>query len=139
MVQITAGDSHTVALTETGKAWYWGTFRDSSGPFGLSPANPGSKMERTPVPLAHDKEVVKVASGSDHVLLLDREGSVYSVGTGEQGQLGRVGPRLATARGGRTGIRMLLQPEKVMAKPKKKFQVCDNMGYIFLLIRLRVS
>ena len=34
VVQITAGDSHTAALTEEGEVWLWGTFRDSSGPIG---------------------------------------------------------------------------------------------------------
>merc|ERR1712013_312866 len=35
VVQVSAGDSHTAALTEEGKVWLWGTFRDSSGPIGL--------------------------------------------------------------------------------------------------------
>ena len=35
--QISAGDSHTVVLTEEGQVYYWGTFRDSSGSFGLTP------------------------------------------------------------------------------------------------------
>ena len=35
IVQISAGDSHSAALTEDGQVWIWGTFRDSSGPIGL--------------------------------------------------------------------------------------------------------
>merc|ERR1719239_581654 len=35
VVQISAGDSHSAALTESGQVWIWGTFRDSSGPIGL--------------------------------------------------------------------------------------------------------
>ncbi len=50
VVQVSAGDSHSVALTEEGKAYYWGTFRDGSGPFGLTE---DGDVKRTPVPLAH--------------------------------------------------------------------------------------
>ena len=35
VVMVTAGDSHTAALTQSGAVWAWGTFRDSSGPIGL--------------------------------------------------------------------------------------------------------
>ena len=47
IVQISAGDSHSAALTSEGKVYYWGTFRDNSGTFGLTPdANPiGSSSE----------------------------------------------------------------------------------------------
>ena len=34
--QISAGDSHTAAVTEGGHVYIWGTFRDSSGSFGLT-------------------------------------------------------------------------------------------------------
>jgi len=35
MIEITAGDSHTAALSETGVVYAWGTFRDGSGVLGL--------------------------------------------------------------------------------------------------------
>ncbi len=54
VVQITAGDSHSVALTQDGKVFYWGNFRDSSGPFGLT--EDGRKQEK-PIPLAHHLNV----------------------------------------------------------------------------------
>ena len=59
VVQVSAGDSHSVALTEDGKAFYWGNFRDSSGPFGLT----ANGAEKLPVPLAPGLDIVKVASG----------------------------------------------------------------------------
>ena len=46
--QICAGDSHTAALTEDGRVYYWGTFRDSSGSFGLTP---DGQMQKLPLPL----------------------------------------------------------------------------------------
>lgn len=108
VVQISAGDSHTVALNDQGKVYYWGTFRDSSGSFGLTP----NGIEKLPVPLAHHLNVVRVASGSDHVALLTADGELFTVGCAEQGQLGRVGERFV-ARGGRRGVGVLLNPEQV--------------------------
>ena len=61
IVQISAGDSHTVALAEDGKAYFWGNFRDSSGPFGLTM----NGAEKLPVPLAHDQDLIKIASGKE--------------------------------------------------------------------------
>ena len=46
--QICAGDSHTAALTEDGRVYYWGTFRDSSGSFGLTP---DGQMQKLPLQL----------------------------------------------------------------------------------------
>ena len=70
-LQISAGDSHSVALADDGKAYYWGTFRDSSGSFGLTP---DGQMQKLPIPLAHHLDVAKIASGSDHVALLTTSG-----------------------------------------------------------------
>ena len=36
VVQLSAGDSHTCALTELGAVWAWGTYRDGSGVMGFS-------------------------------------------------------------------------------------------------------
>ncbi len=114
VVQISAGDSHSVALTSAGKVYYWGTFRDSSGSFGLTPRG----IEKLPIPLCHELDVKKVASGADHVAILTQTGELYTVGCGEQGQLGRVGERFV-ARGGRRGVSLLLTADKVHAKNRR--------------------
>ncbi len=115
VVQISAGDSHSAALTEDGQAYYWGTFRDSSGPYGLTP---DGERQNLPVELASHLKVKKIASGSDHIALLTREGRVFTVGTAEQGQLGRVGERFVR-RGGRRGLSLILTPDVVHAKNKR--------------------
>jgi regulator of chromosome condensation len=115
--QISAGDSHSVALTEDGRVYYWGTFRDSSGSFGLTP---DGQMRKLPVhlPLPGGHEVAKITSGSDHLAMLTTAGELYTVGCAEQGQLGRVAERFV-ARGGRRGLELLLLPDRVHAKNRR--------------------
>ena len=60
----------------------------------------------------------KIASGYDHIALLTADGQLYTLGAGEQGQLGRVGERF-TFRGGRRGLSLLLQPDRVHAKNRR--------------------
>jgi len=115
IVQVSAGDSHSVALSEGGNVYYWGTFRDSSGSFGLTP---DGSVQKLPVALAHHLDVAKISSGSDHIALLTTAGQLYTLGCGEQGQLGRVGERF-TARGGRRGLELILVPEVVRSKNRR--------------------
>ena len=60
IVQITAGDSHSAALDNKGKVYYWGTFRDGSGAIGLTH---DGNIQKLPVPLGHHLNVKKIASG----------------------------------------------------------------------------
>merc|ERR1712013_833665 len=76
VVQVSAGDSHTAALTEEGKVWLWGTFRDSSGPIGLVE---WGKMEKEPVLVNLKDDVVKIISGGDHLVLAVSSGGQHSV------------------------------------------------------------
>jgi len=118
IVQISAGDSHSAALTEDGQVWIWGTFRDSSGPIGLIE---WGKMEKEPVSvnLGVKNHVKKIISGGDHLVMLTSEGDIFTMGNSEQGQLGRI-PEMFAHRGGRRGGQYLLNPEKIYAKSKSK-------------------
>jgi len=114
VVQITGGDSHSAALTEDGIVYAWGTFRDSSGPIGLTKDG----IQKTPVRiLAKDVVIKKISSGTDHIAMLSVDGDIFSVGNGEQGQLGRVNEKFSQ-RGGRRGLSMLLKPQKLRLKKK---------------------
>lgn len=113
-VQICAGDSHTAALTALGEVWAWGTFRDSSGPIGLVEAG---KLQTVPVAVLPGVQVTKVASGSDHLVMLTKEGELYTMGNAEQGQLGRIMEKFCH-RGGRRGVETFLRPERVHVKSK---------------------
>jgi len=114
VVMLSAGDSHTAALTEEGNVWAWGTFRDSNGPIGLVES---MRLEKTPVRLMEGVEVTKICSGSDHLVMLGREGQLWTMGNGEQGQLGRVGEMFAH-RGGRRGMKTFLKPDQVRVKSR---------------------
>ena len=78
---IAAGDSTSFALTVSGKIYMWGVFRDSNGQVG--------DVIQKPVKLKVDFEPVDISCGNNHLLVLSKDGSVYSIGVGEQGQLGR--------------------------------------------------
>uniref|UniRef100_A0A8C4HCI0 Regulator of chromosome condensation 1 n=1 Tax=Dicentrarchus labrax TaxID=13489 RepID=A0A8C4HCI0_DICLA len=117
VVQVSAGDSHTAALTEDGTVYIWGAFRDNNGVIGLLESN---KTSTVPVKVPMTEPVVKIASGNDHLILVTVQGNLYSSGTGEQGQLGRV-PELFSNRGGRKGLSRLLEPQIVKVKGKVHF------------------
>ncbi|KAM8869371.1 regulator of chromosome condensation isoform 2-T4 [Spinachia spinachia] len=117
VVQVSAGDSHTAALTEDGTVYIWGSFRDNSGVIGLLEP---MKSCTAPVKVPMTETVVKIASGNDHLVLLTLEGNLYTSGTAEQGQLGRV-PEHFSDRGGRKGLSRLLVPQMVKIKGKINF------------------
>ncbi|XP_056142568.1 regulator of chromosome condensation [Lampris incognitus] len=116
-VHVSAGDSHTAALTENGTVFLWGSYRDNNGVIGL--LEPMKKCTR-PVKVPIKERVIKIASGNDHIVMLTLGGDLYTSGSGEQGQLGRV-PEWFTDRGGRKGLSRLLIPQVVKVKGKVHF------------------
>lgn len=91
VLKITAGDSHSALLTTDGKVFVWGCFRDSHGKLGMFKEK---EVWATPtqIPLSkHFKaNIVDIVSGCDHMLLLTDDNEVFSLGNGEQGQLGNI-------------------------------------------------
>nr|XP_039271836.1 regulator of chromosome condensation-like isoform X2 [Styela clava] len=98
VIDISAGDSHCAALSEDGNVFLWGCFRDNHGRLGLA-----KEWEKCGEPIKLDQIqncVVAIASGCDHVAMITDEGKVFTLGCGEQGQLGRLS-KYALSRGGR--------------------------------------
>ena len=58
---------------------------------------------------------MKIASGANHVVVLTEKHDLYTFGSGEQGQLGRISEHFSV-RGGRKGIKLLLTPTMVRFK-----------------------
>uniref|UniRef100_A0A8C2TX06 Regulator of chromosome condensation 1 n=1 Tax=Coturnix japonica TaxID=93934 RepID=A0A8C2TX06_COTJA len=121
VVQVSAGDSHTAALTDDGRVFIWGSFRDNNGVIGLLEP---MKKSTIPVLLELNVPVVKIASGNDHLVMLTVDGELFTCGCGEQGQLGRV-PALFSNRGGRKGLQRLLVPQRVPVRSKGKMRFQD--------------
>ncbi|KAM3185568.1 hypothetical protein ACTXT7_006078 [Hymenolepis weldensis] len=119
ITMISAGDSHSAALDSTGRVWLWGTFRGANGAIGLTK---DGEISRAPVLLSSftDRVVMKIASGQDHLVCLTDEGLLFTMGCGEQGQLGRIAERFAKD-GGRNGIDLLLQPGECRIRGFKRF------------------
>lgn len=107
ILQTSAGDSHSAALTADGKVYFWGGWRDNSG----------IMTEKFPAPHLVDLpvQVLKVASGCHHLIFLTINGQVYSMGCGENGQLGRLQERFAT-RNARHWKNALMTPALVPLK-----------------------
>lgn len=112
-VKITAGDSHSACLLNDGRVFVWGSFRDSYGNMGIT------KEETKQYPfqiLCHIKSK-DIVSGNNHLVILSENGQVYTLGCGEQGQLGRVSDR-SSSRKSRQGNKVLLKPDFVYIKTK---------------------
>ncbi|KAI1315982.1 hypothetical protein EDD11_010564 [Mortierella claussenii] len=86
IVKVACSDSLTVALTEDGNVYTWGTFRSAEGILGHSK---DKEVQDLPTMVEGLRDIVDIATGTDHVLALDTKGHVYSWGNGQQMQLGR--------------------------------------------------
>jgi len=120
-VECTAGDSHTAVITEEGDVWLWGTFRDANGRLGMrsgaeAKAGEGEKaVLHEPTKLDLPTKILRMASGADHLLLLDTTGQVYSLGCAESGQLGRLSSHFCQ-KGGRRGADKVLQAATIQLR-----------------------
>lgn len=86
ITRIGAGDSISVAVTDTGKVFSWGTFRCADGILGYTNK---IRVQPRPALMGSIKNVTDISVGNDHVLAVSSSGSVYAWGNGQQFQLGR--------------------------------------------------
>ncbi|CAI8024748.1 Regulator of chromosome condensation [Geodia barretti] len=120
IVQVSAGDSHTAALSEAGTVYGWGIFRDNNGAFGfLPPPSPPTPSPSPHIIYSAPNKALKITSGCDHMAIVTEHGDIYTVGRAEQGQLGRIA-ECFSSRGGRKGISLLLKPDVVRVRVKRK-------------------
>jgi regulator of chromosome condensation len=72
IVSASAGDSHTIALSDSGRVWSWGTYKDSSGTLGFTR---DVVTAEEPVLLADLPVVSSICSGSNHsmAVTVDKE------------------------------------------------------------------
>ncbi|KAF3940090.1 Alsin [Dactylella cylindrospora] len=86
IVSIACSDSLTLAITDTGFVYAWGTFRCSDGILGFSE---DQRIAYHPFLLPNLKNIVGISAGVDHILALSSTGTVFAWGNGQQYQLGR--------------------------------------------------
>lgn len=138
-VQLSAGDSHSVALFEDGSVASWGTYRDGSGVMGFGVE---THVQLVPtVVYAPDARqgrpaMLSVSSGADHVCGLTGEGTVVSWGSGQQGQLGRVGVRMSERMRLQTFLVPTVVPLKARGRGVRRFVVdvaCGTYSSFFLM------
>ncbi len=92
VVHVASGPDFYFAVTQEGELFGWGD--NTHGTLG----DIGKKMITVPtsIKVPGDHDVVQVAGGSVHALILTEDGSVYSVGNNTDGQLGLADVSLAT-------------------------------------------
>lgn len=94
IIDICAGASYSAILTirSNGKAtaggcvWTCGTFKSTNGIFGYDPHNKfGIGFQRVPT----TRGIVSITAGMNHLLMIDRNNEIWSMGANESYQLGR--------------------------------------------------
>lgn len=83
---LSTGDGHTLALTESGELWSWGD--DDEGQLGNGPGGE-PKNAPTRVMLAGDApRFTRISAGGSHSLAIDRDGQLWSWGSSAFGAVG---------------------------------------------------
>ena len=85
-VAISAGYNHAMALSSDGEVYTWGS--DNNGQLGNGDASSENVTVPTKITVDATKKVVAIAAGYSFSLALLSDGSVYSWGLNDKGQLG---------------------------------------------------
>eukprot|EP00928_Gymnodinium_smaydae_P061148 TRINITY_DN45302_c0_g1_i1.p1 TRINITY_DN45302_c0_g1~~TRINITY_DN45302_c0_g1_i1.p1 ORF type:complete len:464 (+),score=109.26 TRINITY_DN45302_c0_g1_i1:68-1393(+) len=89
---VSLGAFHSAAITEGGALWTWGwggSFWHGAGALGQGTRDTEEVPALVTRFVEQGEEVVQVACGSQHTVVLTNEGRLYSTGKGEFGRLGR--------------------------------------------------
>ncbi|XCN71248.1 MAG: Ig-like domain-containing protein [Candidatus Electrothrix aestuarii] len=84
VIAIAAGSFHSIALKENGTVWTWGT----NGSYQLGHGSGGSTDEVIPGQVANLFNVTDIAGGYNFTTVLKQNGTVWSWGRNDRGQLG---------------------------------------------------
>ena len=85
-VAVTAGGSHSCALTAAGAAFCWGS--NAAGQLGDGSRQNGFSFKTSPVPVAGGVAFIQISAGGSHTCALAAAGAAYCWGANAAGQLG---------------------------------------------------
>ncbi|KPA12012.1 BNR repeat domain protein [Candidatus Magnetomorum sp. HK-1] len=116
IIQIAAGDSHSMLLFENGQVWTWGD--NTSGQLGIGSIVSSIIPVRVLQANSSDplENIVSISAGAFHSMALSNEGHIWTFGLNANGQLGNGGPIYTTS------------PIKVQHPDKRT--VLSNIGQI---------
>ncbi|QHE53616.1 Ig-like domain-containing protein [Pontibacillus sp. HMF3514] len=83
IVTIAAGDAHNLAIDSSGQVWAWGN--NSFGEVGISQE---TEIVSNPEPLYELDNVAEVAAGDQYSIAKTEDGTIYTWGRNQNGQLG---------------------------------------------------
>ncbi|MGD9751631.1 MAG: RCC1 domain-containing protein [Acidimicrobiia bacterium] len=86
VVDIAAGSHHSLALKADGTVWSFG--RNTSGQLGLATNAGNNNANPTPTQVPGLSGIVDVEAGASHSVVLRSDGTVWTFGENERGQLG---------------------------------------------------
>ena len=90
-LRLSAGLSHTVYVDETGTLWAWGSNQASQ--LGTETQETSTDLEGNPIPYASQplavmEDVVSASAGADFTVALKTDGTLWTWGGNDEGQLG---------------------------------------------------
>lgn len=112
-LRLSAGLSHTVYVDETGTLWAWGS--NQAGQLGTETQETSTDLEGNPIPYASQplavmEDVVSASAGADFTVALKADGTLWTWGGNDEGQLGT-----GTTEGSATPVQVLDQVTAVVA------------------------
>ena len=112
-LRLSAGLSHTVYVDETGTLWAWGSNQASQ--LGTETQETSTDLEGNPIPYASQplavmEGVVSASAGADFTVALKADGTLWTWGGNDEGQLGT-----GTTEGSATPVQVLDQVTAVVA------------------------
>lgn len=84
IIKLSSGGTHTLLLNRKGQVYSFG-YSCRNGQLGLGPK---THSAHSPTLINDVSDIVSIACGDKHSLLLNKSGHVYSFGDGKYGQLG---------------------------------------------------
>jgi len=99
VTSLSLGESHGACAALSGLVYLWGSYRDKEGKLffptsevlgrSTDKLSPSGTIQNSPAEISSLQNIIRVASGANHTVFLNGTGEVYSLGLGEQDQLGR--------------------------------------------------